>query len=336
MNIQVTIPYTYLIGWTQLNKWYYGVRYAYKCVPSDLWSTYFTSSKLVKEYRGIYGEPNVIEIRKTFSNAIKARKWEDTVHKRMNVVKDDKWLNRCYGNEKFVTYGLVCVKNTITGKSEHVKTDDYRFETGEIIYNSTGKMAAKDENGNIFWVNTDDDRIGTSLLSTSCGMGTAYDPLTKKCIGRISTDDPRWKTGEVVGAPHFSEKVSTNIGMIDKNDPRLLSGEASHINSKKSPAKCAFTDKPLGQISCSDIRWKTGDIVHACKGEVMAKCAKTGNFIGRIPKNDARWKTGEIVSLMKGTVMAKCAKTGSSVGRVSKDDPRWTTGTIVGIRQKLQ
>lgn len=24
-------PYTYLIGWSKLNKWYYGVRYSKKC-----------------------------------------------------------------------------------------------------------------------------------------------------------------------------------------------------------------------------------------------------------------------------------------------------------------
>ena len=44
------IPYTYIIGWSSLNKWYYGVRYAKNCKPEDLWKTYFTSSKHVKEF----------------------------------------------------------------------------------------------------------------------------------------------------------------------------------------------------------------------------------------------------------------------------------------------
>lgn len=41
------IPYTYLLGWPEIDKWYYGVRYAKKCHPSDLWVTYKTSSRHV-------------------------------------------------------------------------------------------------------------------------------------------------------------------------------------------------------------------------------------------------------------------------------------------------
>jgi hypothetical protein len=52
MNIYHTCedrtPYTYLIGWSHLNKWYYGRRTAKGCHPSELWVKYFTSSKSVK------------------------------------------------------------------------------------------------------------------------------------------------------------------------------------------------------------------------------------------------------------------------------------------------
>lgn len=50
------VPYTYLIGWSKLNKWYYGSRTAKNCHPSELWIKYFTSSKFVKEFRRLYGE----------------------------------------------------------------------------------------------------------------------------------------------------------------------------------------------------------------------------------------------------------------------------------------
>jgi len=60
--------YTYCIGWTVNNVSYYGVRYAKNCHPSDLWVTYFTSSKFVKIHRENYGEPDIIKIRKTFGN----------------------------------------------------------------------------------------------------------------------------------------------------------------------------------------------------------------------------------------------------------------------------
>lgn len=88
------IPYCYLLGWTSHNKWYYGVRYAGNCQPSDLWSTYFTSSKTVKEWVKEIGDPDLIQIRKTFTDISSARKWETKVLKRMKVVSSLKWLNK--------------------------------------------------------------------------------------------------------------------------------------------------------------------------------------------------------------------------------------------------
>ena len=65
--------YTYLIGWSKLNKWYYGVRYANKIIAeNDLWVKYFTSSRHVKNFRKIHGEPDIIKIRKKFNKKEKA------------------------------------------------------------------------------------------------------------------------------------------------------------------------------------------------------------------------------------------------------------------------
>jgi hypothetical protein len=87
-------PYTYLIGWTKLNKWYYGVRYAKNCHPSELWNSYKTSSKHVIDIYNKHGNPDIIEIRKIFDNIEKARLWENKVLKKMNVINEQKWLNQ--------------------------------------------------------------------------------------------------------------------------------------------------------------------------------------------------------------------------------------------------
>ena len=86
-------PYTYLIGWSKHNQWYYGVRYAKNCNPKDLWVKYFTSSKKVKEFCNEYGDPDIIQIRKTFTNPEMAKLWEDKVLRRMKVQSNDKFLN---------------------------------------------------------------------------------------------------------------------------------------------------------------------------------------------------------------------------------------------------
>ncbi len=88
-------PYTYLIGWSALNKYYYGVRYSKKAYPGEFWVTYFTSSKEVKKFRITHGEPDIIQIRKTFFTSESAKHWEFRVLQRLKVRKSDKWLNQC-------------------------------------------------------------------------------------------------------------------------------------------------------------------------------------------------------------------------------------------------
>ena len=87
-------PYTYLIGWSKLDRWYYGVRFAKNCHPSELWIKYFTSSKHVKQFRIEHGDPDVIQIRKIFCNIQSAINWESKVLKRINVLTQEKWLNK--------------------------------------------------------------------------------------------------------------------------------------------------------------------------------------------------------------------------------------------------
>lgn len=89
-------PYTYLIGWTKLNKWYYGVEYGIKKVanPKNLWSTYFTSSVLVKKVREEFGEPDIVKVRRIFNNKEQAIKWENKVLIRLKVIKKTFFLNK--------------------------------------------------------------------------------------------------------------------------------------------------------------------------------------------------------------------------------------------------
>ncbi len=93
-SMDIYTPYTYFIKWSQLGWKYYGVRHAQKCNPNDLWITYFTSSKEVAIVRDIYGEPDIIQIRKTFQTSDEARLWETKVLQRMKVVKNLEWLNK--------------------------------------------------------------------------------------------------------------------------------------------------------------------------------------------------------------------------------------------------
>lgn len=76
---------------------YYGVRYAKDCHPDDLWKTYFTSSKYVTKYRKEHGEPDVIQVRQTFSEldrVHKSQKWENRVLNFIDVAHRRDYLNK--------------------------------------------------------------------------------------------------------------------------------------------------------------------------------------------------------------------------------------------------
>ncbi len=120
MNIY--IPFTYLIGWSQHNKFYYGRKTAKNCHPSDLWKSYFTSSKQVKEFRLKFGDPDIIQIRKIFPNNPKACSiWENKVLKRMDVQHDLRFLNKRNGDYKWDTTGISPSKDTIDKLRKGIK-----------------------------------------------------------------------------------------------------------------------------------------------------------------------------------------------------------------------
>lgn len=111
--------YTYLIGWSNYNKYYYGVRFAKDVNPEELWVDYFTSSKHVKKFRQEVGEPDIIEVRKIFDSSEKARAWEHKVLRRLKVIKNNKWLNKtdnCSIDPELALNGARSIPNQETRK----------------------------------------------------------------------------------------------------------------------------------------------------------------------------------------------------------------------------
>lgn len=99
--MSVYVPYTYLITCIPTGQFYYGVRYRKGCHPDELWVSYFTSSRYVKRLILRYGMSEFrTEVRRTFSDAVTAVKWEHTVLKRMRVLGKPEWLNMSIGTLK--------------------------------------------------------------------------------------------------------------------------------------------------------------------------------------------------------------------------------------------
>lgn len=98
-------PFTYLISWTDLDIHYYGVRYNKTSHPDDLWTTYFTSSKIVKKFRESNSEPNIIKIDYIFDTREEALEYENTFLKDNNCIRNLNWLNKSNGGKDYCCLG---------------------------------------------------------------------------------------------------------------------------------------------------------------------------------------------------------------------------------------
>jgi hypothetical protein len=133
-------PYTYLIGWSEHNIWYYGSRTAKNCHPSDLWVKYFTSSDddniygkpSVKTFRKLNGDPDVIIVRKVFNDAKKCVKFENKVLRRIKAVSSPLFLNKS-DSRLGVPFGKTMAYDRSGKKLGYIECDHPDLISGKVI-----------------------------------------------------------------------------------------------------------------------------------------------------------------------------------------------------------
>jgi hypothetical protein len=106
------MAYTYLVGWSYLNLWYYGFRGAKNCDPIELMVTYHTSSTRVHQLVKEHGTPDVIQIRKVFDTSEEAFLWESRVLRKMKVSSKREWVN-AHENYPCSPFGSIHYKNML-------------------------------------------------------------------------------------------------------------------------------------------------------------------------------------------------------------------------------
>lgn len=156
--VQHNGPFTYLLVHKPTGKKYYGSRYAQGCSTSELWTTYFSSSKVVQQLIAEDGKDSfVCTVRKTFSTAEEAISWEGRVLRKVNARKDPRFINM-HNNDGLV--GLKGDSNPMRN-AEHLekwKKSAARNKTGRILSIDhknaiskalTGRVRSKEECDNI-------------------------------------------------------------------------------------------------------------------------------------------------------------------------------------------
>jgi hypothetical protein len=99
-------PFTYSIYCKPTNQYYYGVRYSSNCHPSQLWTSYFTSSKRVHKLIEQFGKDQfIVKVRRTFETQEQAVIWETRFLKKVNASSSNLWLNCQNGDGAFRNKG---------------------------------------------------------------------------------------------------------------------------------------------------------------------------------------------------------------------------------------
>jgi hypothetical protein len=244
MNIY--IPYTYIIKFLPTGQVYYGVSYANSnkvANPSQLWTSYFTSSKiihgLIKEH-GI--EAFTFEVRKTFDSKEKAVLWEHKILIKFDAKNNPIWLNQNNGNKKFKAIPHTTetkLKISLAHKGKKLSPI-----TVEKIKNAnTGKKRTPEQNAN----------------TSARQLGTKRGPLSDECKKKLSsilkdrklTSDHKQKisialtgkTGTFTGRNHTPEtkaKISAaHLGKKKTRDPNKNppKGESHPLYGRTVPAE---------------------------------------------------------------------------------------------------
>jgi hypothetical protein len=111
--IEDRTPYTYLIGWSKHNIWYYGRRTAKGCHPYEFFNfelnktnRYETSSDHVSNFILMHGIPDVIMIRRAFNNISLCKHTESRVLISINAASNPDFLNKKNSDDKWDTTGV--------------------------------------------------------------------------------------------------------------------------------------------------------------------------------------------------------------------------------------
>ena len=253
----MSTPYTYLLRWSKTGRYYYGAQYGRKAHPSNLWTKYFTSSKKVSEYRKLYGDPDIIEIRKIFANKKDCLNWEQKIL--LRIIKDPKCLNISAN----LGIHAICL---------------------------SGFTTVIDHNGKTFSVPVDHpDYINGTLKHIRTGKTAVLNPKTNE-IFSVSTSDPRFLLGELISInkgnrpPDQTGKKWINNGVHNKYS---ISDELEHFLNlgyvlgklQKQPNRDYSSDSSKSQLGtcwiCNEIsviKIKLSDFDHySCLGYIRGR-----------------------------------------------------------------
>jgi len=258
------MSYVYFIKWSFSGVWYYGRRTAHNCCPGELWVTYFTSSKYVKEYVKKHGNPDIIQVRKIFKDHKKCELYETRFLNKTKAVLNANSLNRSNATSKMSSKNMAPAKEAMTGISIGlILLSDPRWQNGEIV-----------------GINKGVKNIKTSLNKKNT---IPAKDCNGKDLGNIHKNDPRWKTGEIfprMKGTTQSESSKEKNKISNQNKISVITPEGQKIKVKSDhPLYLNGIYKGVSQ----GMIWVTNGLISkTVKKEMLSEYLLNGWTKGRI------------------------------------------------------
>lgn len=255
-----------------------------------------------------------------------------------NVVESDEWMNR--KTECGYTWDIDGKKIGRLKKSGAIlvaKVDDKRWETGELVYVTSGMSGARNTiTGKIEWVESTDERWKNGgLVGVRTGMTNAKNTLTDE-VEYVRCDDPRWENGELVGMCCALNTLTGKKEWVATDDHRWRDDTLVGVTKGKSAEVKMVTALNLltglnERVTPDDERWGR-ELVGVTKGTVTVRDSVSGQTM-KVSVTDERRTTGQMVEINTGTITVKNAA--GETMKVSVDDERRLSGELVSIAKGM-
>jgi hypothetical protein len=191
--------------------------------------------------------------------------------------------------------GMITAKNSI-GEVFHVRKDDPRLSTKELVHNNTGTINVRDKNGNCFKTLKSDPRLlRGELVHVRVGMTMARD--RSGSILSAAKNDPRFLTGELVQANKGRVVVVDSEGnhsQVRCDDPRYISGELKYFKPRKPKSKSVIPEKQVKSSEELERMWENRSKSHLGKKRSLESVAKmVASRLGKPLSSETKLKISE-------------------------------------------
>lgn len=195
-----TKPFTYLLRFKPTGQLYYGSRYSNGCCPEQLWTTYYTSSKVIKQLISKHGKDSFdYKITRIFQNKKEARNWEFRFLSKVNAKRSNLWLNQHNGNGDFMNKGGRPLSKEHREKISKSQIGKPRPATSKGLIgnqNNKGKLFSEDSKA----------KISLSRIGNQNRKGKLHSDEIKSIISQRTSAALKGVKKNIVKCPHCTKE----------------------------------------------------------------------------------------------------------------------------------